>query len=66
MAAINSAGAARGLRRVGPDTWPVHVVDIRFAPGLGPGLSTGWLADGTLASRDSGPLPDYGDSTQYR
>jgi hypothetical protein len=66
IARDEASRAAPGLRRVGPDTWPVHVVDIRFAPGLKAGPATEWLAYGTLASRDSGPLPDFGDSTPFR
>lgn len=53
-------------RRVGPDTWQVLVVDVRFAVGSIGATEPEYVAYGTLASRDSGPLPDFGDSTPYR
>jgi hypothetical protein len=57
--AQDSTGAGLG-------TWQVYVVDVRFAAGSQAGPVTEWLAYGTLASRDSGPLPDVSDPRRYQ
>jgi hypothetical protein len=51
---------------VGSDAWPVYVVDVRFAVGSIGATEPEYVAYGTLASRDSGPLPDFGDYPQHR